>query len=411
MKKKSILNRYALFSLSLANLGLLLYQVSLHRSQETAKDFSDSKDATELISRKSLLRNSHNGHQAFFLSDFTPKLEDIKVTDPSELARKAMKMNDDDLVELSTPIDDWIKENEEEAIQWLDQFSEEMVTGDTHDRLAFFLGYLNSSGQVRDIERKVFHHWSQDGYQKVMDHLTRRLKNEDLLDSHHAAILASLFLNEYSDQASDFISMVSSIDESDSSEMSKEMQATFIDKLFQISEQEEHLSQVVQAIESNAHNPRVAANLVPLARILSVDRPEETLTWLSQIAMDDDEVRVAAFATVFEEVSAHDKEVAANILSGENFLKNYYHKNPLNKDGSLTDEAKNFFDATLESFVNVMLVDNPQIAAESTSAFFSEEKQKIYQESALAAVQSIAENGPHEHGIDCKNCESCKTHN
>ena len=393
--------------LCIINLCLLsthIYLFNKQRTNTTAVTNSPS-NAAQVNTRQAV-----SSPRRLYLSDQVLSLAEAQELNPTRTGLKASLMNDDELVDLSSPILQWFDQDEEAAVKWLSEFSDKMIKEDAHDRLAFFLGYLNSFGTVREIERKTFSDWMQDGSTEILSHFSERLKKDDVLDPHHVSIAVSLALNEHSDQAADLIKAVSEMDSPEQSQI----QGVFVSKFLAHAKEEEHLHQVIDLIEENVKNPRVAANLLPVARYLSVDSPENTLEWISQLPVEDDDLRAAAFATVFEEVTYTKPDSAAEILSGESFLNKYFHKEARDESGQLTAESKDFFDLALESYVSVMLADNPALAVDSAGAFFDPEKQTSYKEMAEAAVKAQLANQSNDrpHGPDhnCDDCSSCKGH-
>ncbi len=397
--------QFSVVALCVFNLVLFVLLGHFWSTKKIASQIQNSESSHSFSGAATSANGSaKKGQERYFISDQIPTLDDVLVYSPIEMARKAAAMNEDELADLTYPLSKWLDEDEEMALAWLDEFSKEMANQQAHAKAGFFLGYLNHFEKVRNLERKTFDHWMGGGYEGLVHHFNQRLTEDFTIDSHHVSIAASLILNEHAEHAPDFFKEVAQMN---SPELER-IQGVYVDKLLAHAKDEEQLSTVMTLIEQTLDNPRVSALLLPLARSLSVENPQETLSWLSDLPVSDDETRVAAFATVFEEVSEFQPEAAAQILSGEYFLDNYFHKEARLPDGSLTQESQDFFDTTLESFVNVMLVDHPETALEAASAFFDPKKQSMYRKQAQQAFTSAQAVG--NVGFGCSNSNCDKAH-
>ncbi len=285
---------------------------------------------------------------------------------------------------LSTELGTFFKDDPEGAQQWLFALTGGLAQLDAQERALDLTSYLQTEDKVPDVERKILYDWSETSRETVLEMYNRWAKKEDFVNNRQMAILASLHFNERADHSSEFIDWVGSLDDPDQ----QKLQATLIEKMAYHAHvdngQHEEVIELVEAEIEN--NPRLAEKLPALALGYSPEDPQRALKWISEVKMSDNEMRQVAFAQVMQEMVLNNTSSAAELLSSDDFLTNYYssamNEAVRDENGDIRPEARKFYDATLSAFMQGVLSVDPYIVLESADAFYSEDLRDKFRQQA-----------------------------
>ena len=295
----------------------------------------------------------------------------------------------------------------EEAERWLQDLVNQLTERDAHERALDVMGYLPMHVSIPQMERGVVNDWLTTDEEQLRTFITSAAE-DSTLDEHHASLLASILLHEGSEKLDTWQRWV----QDQKGPRGLELQAVMVSKLAHHAEEEQR-EQVAKLFEANLDNHLVVNQLPKFASQMGQEDPAGALDWVAGLEMQDEVMRAETFGRILYETAQSDPDKAWKLLSADDFLARVYQDEAAGEGGEWGEVPQQFFDMTLTSYINGMVLTDPQSAIASTESFFNKEtgarvRQEIqaYVDHHLARLNEGRPTGHHHApGEDCAICD------
>lgn len=319
------------------------------------------------------------------------------------LIEQVRKIRPEDIGLLTTAWDDFVAEDREAAVEWLENLTDGLCELGAHNVALDITSYIQGKREIPDIERRIFYDLTSDNFTPVLERFTLQVAESGFIDTRQVSIATSLALNERSASKDQFMSWVKSL--SDHPERHR-LQVTALRHLVGNAEPGSADQAATYAlVEETIGQREVSTHLPELALQYAPGDPAKTFEWVSQLATDDQEMREQAYAQVMQQSVFDGGEKAAEVLSSNTFLDTTYSaltgESPFAEDGNVQTAAGEFYDRVLAAFMDGMVSVDPYLVLESADAFFSPELARTYKSLArevLVDASSLAEVSGHPCG-------------
>ena len=323
------------------------------------------------------------------------------------MARTAATMPDGDIGLLTTAFDAYFEEDRQAAVDWLQRLTDELCAIGAYDRSLDITSYLQGKKELPDIERRILFEMSVGSITPVLERFTQLVESSDLIDTRQLSIATSLALNERKGEKALFFDWLADLSRTPKFHR---LQTTALRHLIgNTPDDSTERGEVYALLESKMSQTETSTHLPEFALQYSPGDPEAAFRWVSSLDTDDAEMREQAYAQVMQQAALESVEGAAHILSSEDFLSLTYEsvsgQSPFNEDGTVQQEAGQFYDGVLSAFMDGILTVDPYLALESAEAFVSKELAARYSEAAREIITEgahlVSANG---HACGDPNC-------
>ena len=331
---------------------------SEHRSQDTASSKSSSAETTHSQSAEPSRKAREDWAEL--------TAQSLRQGSSRDFAQLMQKANSEALSKISEIILSTHKEKPEDTSIWLEELSLELAVLSAHDRAALLLDLLSPFEESSAITGKVFSDWIQTDSAGTFDFF-KQLSEEDEISHWQLSVVAELFQGSHVEL---FDTYQSWIEEGDTN-----LKGSFVQALVPhlLPENIDSIADII--VENLGEELDFGHSLAQLMEVRSPEDPVQNLEWLSQLDLPREQIgtQVAAFGAALQHIAKQDIDAAAQILSQDNFLPNYFpapQEALVDENGNWSADARWFFDETLTQFVEGIRDIDPELAQNSAESYF-----------------------------------------
>ena len=303
--------------------------------------------------------------------------------------------NPDELLDFCDAVNQWLSQDREAALAFLERSSLELAAAGSPGQALDLLGYYSQQKTLQPARRRIIYDLTAEDSSALLTYLDDQLHRTDVVDPFVAATGVAVMANEHRKQFGDFLSKISALD----SPEQRAMQGDLFEQAV-LHTSDEDLTLVRKAIETSLENPQVAFSVIPLAKRMAKEDVTGALSWVAGLETPNRDAQADAVGQIMETLAFSDAGEAAELMSSGLFLEKFFPgKNYLDGD-DVTPEAEAFFDRSLESYMQGLMVHHPDQALASVDAFRDPALRERYRTLASDLVLADSSEGKHH----CKNC-------
>ena len=316
----------------------------------------------------------------------SPEYFEKRFSDP-DFAAEVRALSSTDVHALAAFLQDYLERDREAALAWAEELCESLVAEGEQGRALDILGLLLEAEDTRALEKEVLREWAATSWDGVKSYFANTLLDKGYFTDHQVKLAASIAIEDGPQKLDGFFSAV--LDMKSTPELDS-LRASMVGALADhYGEGKKLPADLVSFFEQNLDSWKVRPRLLDYAIRYAPDEPEKTFKWVSSLDFDDPEVRIHTYGMLMLDTTLRDMPYAADLLSSETFLTDFYRGDAYDAKGDITPEARDFYDSVLKSFMDGLLMTYPSLVEDTADAFFSEEARETYRKQAREMLEDV----------------------